>query len=253
MKTPYVNNIKKLTLQNTDYRREVFTAAHLQLVLMSLEPGQEIGSEIHAEIDQFFEILTGTGVSIIDEVEYQVENDIALVIPAGASHNIINTGSEVLKLYSIYAPPEHPKGTVEPVKEQHKIFTFSQFVNEGKKPAGAPDFHQSDAPSAEGRFRDLNPKDLAAWLIKTRKKDVKKISGSLTQQVVFNRKEDPAYADKMEKTRIEVYKQLGRNDLLERIDSEGNITCDSCNWSWTLANGGDDPFLCHNCGNVNII
>ena len=85
-----------------------------------------------------------------------------------------------------------------------------------KKPKGAPDFHHSDAPDAEGRFRDLSPKDLAAWLIKTRKKDLKKISGSLTQQVVFNRNDDPAYAEKMEKTRKEVYKQLGREDLLDK-------------------------------------
>ena len=87
-----------------------------------------------------------------------------------------------------------------------------------KKPKGAPDFHHSDAPDAEGRFRDLGIKDLAAWLIKTRKKDVKKISGSLTQQVVFNRNDDPEYAEKMEKVRKEVYKQLGRQDLLDKMD-----------------------------------
>ena len=92
---------------------------------------------------------------------------------------------------------------------------YTEFVNEGK-PKGAPDWHDSDAPDAEGRFRDLNPKDLAAWLIKTRNKDLKKISGSLTQQVVFNRNDDPAYAEKMEKTRKEVYKQLGREDLLDK-------------------------------------
>jgi hypothetical protein len=94
------------------------------------------------------------------------------------------------------------------------VLSYSDFLNE-KKPAGAPDWHDSDAPDAEGRFRDLGIKDLAAWLIKTRKKDVKKISGSLTQQIVFNRKEDPEYAEKMEKVRKEVYKQLGREDLLE--------------------------------------
>lgn len=91
---------------------------------------------------------------------------------------------------------------------------FEQFITE-KKPKGAPDFHHSDAPDAEGRFKDLSIKDLAAWLIKTRKKDIKKISGSLTQQIVFNRKSDPKYAEKMEKTRKEVYKQLGREDLLK--------------------------------------
>ena len=100
---------------------------------------------------------------------------------------------------------------------------FEQFLNE-KKPKGAPDFHHSDAPDANGRFKDLSIKDLAAWLIKTRKKDVKKISGSLTQQVVFNRKSDPKYAEKMEKTRKEVYKQLGREDLLkESIDTESGL------------------------------
>ena len=97
---------------------------------------------------------------------------------------------------------------------------FEQFISE-KKPAGAPDWHDSDAPDANGRFKDLSIKDLAAWLIKTRNKDVKKISGSLTQQVVFNRKSDPKYAEKMEKTRKEVYKQLGRKDLLESILNEG--------------------------------
>ena len=100
---------------------------------------------------------------------------------------------------------------------------FEQFITE-KKPKGAPDFHHSDAPDAEGRFKDLSIKDLAAWLIKTRKKDVKKISGSLTQQIVFNRKSDPKYAEKMEKTRKEVYKQLGREDLLkESADIESDL------------------------------
>ena len=102
---------------------------------------------------------------------------------------------------------------------------FEQFLHlTEKKPAGAPDFHHSDAPDAEGRFKDLSIKDLAAWLIKTRKKDVKKISGSLTQQIVFNRKSDPKYAEKMEKTRKEVYKQLGREDLLkESVDTESGL------------------------------
>ena len=102
---------------------------------------------------------------------------------------------------------------------------FEQFLNlTEKKPAGAPEFHHSDAPDAEGRFKDLSIKDLAAWLIKTRKKDVKKISGSLTQQIVFNRKSDPKYAEKMEKTRKEVYKQLGREDLLkESVNTEDSL------------------------------
>jgi hypothetical protein len=81
-------------------------------------------------------------------------------------------------------------------------------------------WHDSDAPDAEGRFRDLSPKDLAAWLIKTRKGDMKKISGSLSQQVAFNKNDDPEYVKKMDKTRKEVYKQLDREDLLESVLNE---------------------------------
>ena len=81
-----------------------------------------------------------------------------------------------------------------------------------KKPKGAPEFHHSDAPDAEGRFKDLGIKDLAAWLIKTRKKDVKKISGSLTQQIVFNRKKNPSYAKKMKCARNAAMKKLGKDE-----------------------------------------
>ena len=99
---------------------------------------------------------------------------------------------------------------------------YSQFLNE-KKPAGAPDWHDSDAPDAEGRFKELSPKKLAAWLIKTRDKDLRKITGSLNQQIVFNRNEDPEYADKMEKTRQEVYKQLGREDLMDSKQTQDEM------------------------------
>ena len=87
---------------------------------------------------------------------------------------------------------------------------YEEFLNEKR-----PEFHDSKAPDAHGRFKDLSVKDLAKWLIDTRNGDVKKISSSLTQQVVFNRNDDPEYAEKMEKTRQEVYKQLGREDLME--------------------------------------
>lgn len=103
-----------------------------------------------------------------------------------------------------------------------KLKTFEEFILE-KKPAGAPDWKDSDAPDAEGRFKDLGIKDLAAWLIKTRNKDLQKIVGSLNQQVVFNRNEDPEYADKMEKTRLEVYRQLGREDLLDKAKNESLV------------------------------
>ena len=98
---------------------------------------------------------------------------------------------------------------------------YESVLNE-KKPKGAPDFHHSDAPDAEGRFRDLSAKDLAAWLIKTRNKDVQKISAALNQQIVFHRGKDKAYADKMERTRKEVYKKLDRKDLLDKMNEALN-------------------------------
>lgn len=102
------------------------------------------------------------------------------------------------------------------IKTFENFMVGSLVLGEDKR----PEWQDSDFPDAEGRFRDLSIKDLAAWLIKTRKKDVKAISGSLTQQIVFNRNEDPEYAEKMEKVRKEVYKQLGRNDLLNKNDNK---------------------------------
>ena len=96
-----------------------------------------------------------------------------------------------------------------------KLKSFVDYIAESK-PKGAPDWKDSDAPDAEGRFKELSPKDLASWLIKTRDSDLKKITGSLNQQIVFNRNDDPPYAKKMEKTREEVYKQLDREDLLKK-------------------------------------
>lgn len=104
--------------------------------------------------------------------------------------------------------------TSKHTKAYHELYDDESI--EEKKPAGAPDWHDSDAPDAEGRFKDLGIKDLAAWLIKTRNKDLKKISGSITQQIVFRRKKDPEFAEKMEKVRQEVYRQLGREDLLDK-------------------------------------
>ena len=125
------------------------------------------------------------------------------------------------------------------------IKIFEDFVSERKntpKPKGAPDWHDSDAPDAEGRFRDLSPKELAKWLIKTRDGDLKRISGSLTQQIVFRRKRDPEYADKMEKTRIEVYKQLGREDLIDKMDESVKFDTKSTgrdDWDKDLKKSGD--------------
>lgn len=111
----YIINIEKETLENTDYRRVLYTAKHSQLVLMNIQPGGEIGLETH-HLDQFLRIEQGEAKAILDGVEHDVKADFAVVVPAGTAHNFINTGSEELKLYSIYSPPEHKDGIVEHTK-----------------------------------------------------------------------------------------------------------------------------------------
>ena len=112
----YVINIEKATLENDNFRKVLHTAGHSQLVVMSLLPGEDIGSEVH-ELDQFIRFESGRGKVVLDGKEYEVEDDWAVVIPAGVEHNVINTSdSEKMKLYSIYSPPEHAEGTVRPTK-----------------------------------------------------------------------------------------------------------------------------------------
>lgn len=118
MITPYVNNIEKETLENEFFRKEVFTGEHLQMTVMSLLPGEDIGAEVHNNIDQFLRIEQGTGRAIVGDQEYDVEDDFAIIIPAGMNHNVINTGEIAMKLYSIYTPVEHPKGTIHKDKAE---------------------------------------------------------------------------------------------------------------------------------------
>jgi len=121
--TGFVDNIETLTTENSDFRRVLYTGKHLQLVLMSLEPGQEIGSEVHEDHDQFFRIESGKGAVVIDGERTEVKDDDAIIVPAGARHNVINSGSEPLRLYTIYGPPEHEEGVVAEdkadVEEEH--------------------------------------------------------------------------------------------------------------------------------------
>jgi mannose-6-phosphate isomerase-like protein (cupin superfamily) len=112
----FVDNIEKLTTGNTDYRRVLYTGRQLQLVLMTLQPGEEIGEEVHEDHDQFLRIEEGRGEVRIDGKATPVEDDWAIVVPAGARHNVINTGSGPLKLYTLYGPPEHRDGLVEATK-----------------------------------------------------------------------------------------------------------------------------------------
>jgi mannose-6-phosphate isomerase-like protein (cupin superfamily) len=113
---PFVTNIEQDTLANTDYRRVVFTGKGMQLVYMTLQVGEEIGIETHPEHDQFFRVEQGTMKAVVNGVEYTLTQDMVIVVPAGAEHNIINVGDVPVKLYTIYAPAEHPAGTVQHTK-----------------------------------------------------------------------------------------------------------------------------------------
>lgn len=108
----FVDDIEELTEDNDDFRRVLYTGKHLQLVLMALRPGEEIGEEVHETHDQFFRIEQGEGEVWIDGVRTKIEDDDAVIVPAGARHNVINTGSRPLKLYTLYGPPEHRDGVV---------------------------------------------------------------------------------------------------------------------------------------------
>jgi mannose-6-phosphate isomerase-like protein (cupin superfamily) len=112
----FVANIEDLTRKNTDFRRVLYTGRNLQLVLMSLRPGEEIGLETHDDRDQFFRVETGAGEVWIDGVKTAVKGDDAFIVPAGAQHNVVNSGSEPLRVYTIYGPPEHRDGVVHPTK-----------------------------------------------------------------------------------------------------------------------------------------
>ena len=122
--TGWVGNVEEATLENTNFRTVLFTGANLQLTVMRLGPGEEIGVEMHDHLDQFLRIEQGSArvtfgpsADQVDE-EHEVEDDWAVVVPGGTWHNVVNTGAGDLKLYSIYAPPEHPPETVHRTKEE---------------------------------------------------------------------------------------------------------------------------------------
>jgi mannose-6-phosphate isomerase-like protein (cupin superfamily) len=118
----YVTNIEKKSLDNTNFRQVLFTGEHTQLTVMSLKPGEEIGWEAHHDIDQFLRLEQGSGRAefgttqdAVDET-HEISDDWAIIVPAGVWHNVVNTGDEDLKLYSLYSPPEHPDGTIHVTK-----------------------------------------------------------------------------------------------------------------------------------------
>ena len=107
----YIQNIEDITVKNNDFRQVLYTARNCQLVVMALKPKEEIGMEVHT-LDQFFRVEEGTGEAILDGVHTAIKAGFAVLVPAGAKHNIVNTGSVSLKLYTLYAPPNHRDGVV---------------------------------------------------------------------------------------------------------------------------------------------
>ena len=114
----YSGNIEEQTLENKDFRRVLFTGKNSQLVVMNIQPGDEIGEEVHEEHDQFLRVEAGEAKFIIDGNVVTGGDGFAVVVPAGSMHNVINIGSDELKLYTIYSPAEHPDGTVHHTKQE---------------------------------------------------------------------------------------------------------------------------------------
>lgn len=115
----FYTNIEEATLKNSFFRKVLFTGKHVQLVLMSLKPGEDIGMEVHATVDQFFRFEEGTGKVLINESEYMVGSSDVVIIPGGSQHNIINTSQSMdLKFYTLYSPPNHPEGTIHKTKAE---------------------------------------------------------------------------------------------------------------------------------------
>ena len=112
----FIKDIESIALENEEFRRVLYTANNCQLVVMALKPNEEIGAEVHT-LDQFFRVEEGTGEAILDGARTAIQAGFAVVVPAGAKHNIINTGRVPLKLYTIYAPPNHRDGVVHHTRE----------------------------------------------------------------------------------------------------------------------------------------
>jgi len=125
----YITNIEKATLENENYRKVLYTAKNSQLVLMTIQPGDEIGEEIH-ELDQFIRLEAGKARVTLDGVEHSIEDDWAVVIPAGTKHNVVNVGDEPVRLYSVYSPPEHKDGTVHATKADDREEHFDGVTTE---------------------------------------------------------------------------------------------------------------------------
>lgn len=113
----YITNIEQLSIENENFRKVLYTDKNSQLVLMSLHAGEDIGMEVH-DVDQFFRVEKGNGTAILNGISHDISDGSVIVIPAGAEHNIINSGSESMKLYTLYMPPHHKDGVVHATKAE---------------------------------------------------------------------------------------------------------------------------------------
>lgn len=119
MKKGFSTDLEQETVKNTDFRRVLYTGRYSQLVLMCIKPGEEIGSEVHDDVDQFFRFEEGEGVVVIDKTRHEVRDGSGVVVPSGAEHNVINTSkTQDLKLYTVYSPPEHRDKVVRKTKKE---------------------------------------------------------------------------------------------------------------------------------------
>jgi mannose-6-phosphate isomerase-like protein (cupin superfamily) len=122
----YITNIEKLTLENDNFRHVLYTDKNSQLVLMSLLPGEEIGEEVH-DVDQFFRIEKGNGKAILSGISHDISDGSVVIIPVGTKHNIINTGSESMKMYTLYMPPHHRDGVIHKTKAEGEADKTDEF------------------------------------------------------------------------------------------------------------------------------
>ncbi len=122
----YVTNIEKLSLENTNFRKVLYTDKNSQLVLMSLLAGEEIGEEIH-DVDQFLRVEKGTGTAILSDIPHDLADGSVIIVPAGTKHNVINTGDSEMKLYTLYMPPHHKDGVIHKTKAEGEADTSDEF------------------------------------------------------------------------------------------------------------------------------
>ena len=130
----YVTNIEKDSLGNEYFRKVLYTDKNMQLVLMSLKPGEDIGEEVH-QLDQFIRVEAGTGTAVLDGVEHSLADGSVIIVPQGTRHNIINLGATSMKLYTLYAPPNHKDGTIHKTKADAQADKNDEF--DGVTSAGA--------------------------------------------------------------------------------------------------------------------